>query len=147
MKVGKYNVDFAGVKYDGTIPYSKVVIEEFDGDCPIAMYTKTLYFNIGTNFMVSPFSTEKEIEDYLGYPDNTKLQLSTKLTVREVGGPACLQNETVDFMEMPIALLRAELLQGGDLYNGFLTSIESSLREQLPTLQINIHTVAEEALR
>ena len=27
MKVGKYNVDFAGVKYDGTIPYSKVVIE------------------------------------------------------------------------------------------------------------------------
>ncbi len=40
-----------------------------------------------------------------------------------------------------------ELLQGGDLYNGFLTSIESSLREQLPTLQINIHTVAEEALR
>ncbi len=40
MKVGKYNVDFAGVKYDGTIPYSKVVIEEFDGDCPIAMYTK-----------------------------------------------------------------------------------------------------------
>ena len=97
--------------------------------------------------MVSPFSTEKEIEDYLGYPDNTKLQLSTKLTVREVGGPACLQNETVDFMEMPIALLRAELLQGGDLYNGFLASIESSLKEQLSDLQVDTAVIAEEALR
>lgn len=88
QEIGKYNVDFVGVSYDGDIPYQMVIIEEFDDDTPIKGSKKTLYFrqNIGTEtkYIMPDMRTETEIEKWLQYRNNTKLQIYNKLVIEEV---------------------------------------------------------------
>lgn len=87
-EVGKYNVDFEGLIYDGKIPYQMIIFEEFNGDTPIKGSRKTLYFrdDIGfkNEYIIPKFETESEVEKYLHYRNNTKLKLYNKLVVETV---------------------------------------------------------------
>ena len=76
-EIGKYNVDYEGLSYDGKIPYQMVIIAEFDGDKELSR--KRFYFrdNIGLNrfYIMPPLGTEEQIEDILQYPDNSKIRV------------------------------------------------------------------------
>lgn len=87
-EVGKYNVDYEGISYDGKIPYEMIIIEEFDGNIPVKGSRKTLYFrqNIGTErkYIMPEMKTETDIEFWLQYRNNTKLQILNKIVVEEI---------------------------------------------------------------
>lgn len=74
-EIGKYNVDYEGLSYDGKIPYQMVIISEFDGDKELSR--KRLYFrdNIGANrfYIMPPLRTEEQIEKILQYPNNSRI--------------------------------------------------------------------------
>lgn len=61
------------------------------------------------------------------------------LTIETIGGVDFEGQAEVNFLKDPFTvqnackILRDEILKHGDLYNGFLSSIESSLREQKAT--------------
>ena len=75
-EVGKYNVDFEGLSYDGNTPYEMVIIEEFNGNVPVEESRKTLYFrqNVGAEkeYIVPNFKDETEIEKWLQYRKDRK---------------------------------------------------------------------------
>lgn len=87
-EIGKYNVDFEGLSYDGNIPYQMVIIEEFNGNTPVEGGKKILYFrqNIGTErkYIMPEFKNEKAVEMWLQYQNNTKIQMYNKIVVEEV---------------------------------------------------------------
>lgn len=87
-EVGKYNVDFEGLSYDRKIPYEMVIIEEFSGDIPVEGSRKTLYFRQNNSkentYIIPAFNTEEEIEKWLQYKNNTKIQIYNKIIVEEV---------------------------------------------------------------
>lgn len=68
-EIGKYNIDFARLSYDGKIPYEMVIIEEFNGNEPVKGSKKTLYFrqNIGTErkYIMPEFKNEAAVEMWL----------------------------------------------------------------------------------
>ena len=82
-EIGKYNVDYEGLSYDGKIPYQMVIIAEFDGDKELSR--KRFYFrdNIGLNrfYIMSPLGTEEQIEDILQYPDNSKIRVYNQMVI------------------------------------------------------------------
>lgn len=87
-KIGKYNVDFEGLEYDGKIPYEMVIIEEFNENTPVKGSKKTLYFrqNIGIErrYIIPEFTNEKSVEIWLQYRNNAKIQIYNKIVVEEV---------------------------------------------------------------
>lgn len=82
-EIGKYNVDYEGLSYDGKIPYQMVIIAEFDGDKELSR--KRFYFrdNIGLNrfYIMPPLGTEEQIEDILQYPDNSKIRVYNQMVI------------------------------------------------------------------
>lgn len=87
-EVGKYNIDFEGLSYDGNIPYEMVIIEEFNGNAPVEGSKKTLYFrqNIGTErkYIMPQFKNEEEVEMWLQYRNNAKIQVYNKIVTEEI---------------------------------------------------------------
>lgn len=89
-EVGKYNVDYEGLSYDydGQIPYEMIIIEEFEGNTPIAGSRKTLYFrqNTGTErkYIMPKMRTEQDVEFWLQYRNCSKIQIYNKLVIEEV---------------------------------------------------------------
>lgn len=84
-EVGKYNIDYEGLSYDGNIPYNMVIIEEFDGNTPVKGSRKTLYFRenqgIERIYILPGMRTEEQIEQFLRYPNNAKLKVYMKPVV------------------------------------------------------------------
>lgn len=87
-EVGKYNVDFEGLIYDGNIPYEMVIIEAFDGNTPIDGSRKILYFRSNTEaerkYIMPEFRNEESVEMWLQYRNNAKIQIYTKTIVEEI---------------------------------------------------------------
>lgn len=88
-EVGKYNIDFEGLSYDGKIPYEMVIIEEFNGNTPVEDSRKILYFsrkNIGNErkYIMPCFRNEEEVEMWLQYRNYAKIQIFNKIVVEEV---------------------------------------------------------------
>lgn len=86
-EIGKYNVNFCGLSYDGNIPYEMVIIEEFNGNVPVKGNKKTLYFrqNIGTKrkYIMPMINTETEVKQWLQYRNYSKIQIYNKLVIEE----------------------------------------------------------------
>lgn len=82
-EVGRYNIDYCGKSYDGTIPYQMVIISTFEGDKEVAK--KVLYFrdNIGVDgiYIIPPMKTEDQIKRLLIYPDNAKIRAYNNLII------------------------------------------------------------------
>lgn len=147
-EIGKYNVDFEGISYDGKIPYEMVIIEEFAEGKPVKGSKKTLYFRGEKNYIMPVFSTEEAVEMYLQYANNTKLQIFSKVVVEEVHNSGRRTRTRGNSVQEAMKVLRAELLRHGDLYNGFQASIESSVKEQQVLSQHrNSDTIAKGILR
>ncbi|MCM1178672.1 MAG: hypothetical protein NC347_00310 [Clostridium sp.] len=85
-QIGKYNIVYEGISYDGKIPYRMFIITEFEGNTPIREIT--LYFrrNIGTEekYLMPDMRTESDIERWLQYPDESKIQIYNQLVVETV---------------------------------------------------------------
>lgn len=62
-----------------------VIIEKFNSNTPVEGSKKTLYFrqNIGTErkYIIPEFSNEKEVEKWLKYRNNSKIQIYNKLVI------------------------------------------------------------------
>ena len=80
-EVGKYNVDYEGLSYDGKTPYEMIIIEEFDGNTPVKGSRKTLYFRIDGKYIVPQLNTEAKIEAWLKYKNNSKIQVHKEVVV------------------------------------------------------------------
>ena len=78
-EVGRYNVDYEGLVYDGKIPYQMVIIEKFNGNTPIEGSRKTLYFRDNQKaerkYIVPEIRTETEVEQFLKYQNNAKIKI------------------------------------------------------------------------
>ena len=84
-EVGKYNVDFEGGCYDEKTPYTMVIFEEFGEDNkPVSGTRKTLYFRDERNYIVPDFITEAEVEPFLHYKNNQKLEVINRKIVYEI---------------------------------------------------------------
>lgn len=84
-EVGKYNVDFEGGCYDEKTPYTMVIFEEFGEDNkPVNGTRKTLYFRNERNYIVPRFGTEAEVEQFLHYKNNQKLEVINQKIVYEI---------------------------------------------------------------
>lgn len=84
-EIGKYNVDYAGLSYDGKSPYQMVIISIFEGDKEVAR--KVLYFrdNIGIDrtYIVPQMKTEKQVEDILHYPNNARISVYNQMVIKK----------------------------------------------------------------
>ncbi len=78
-EIGRFNVDYAGLIYDGRIPYNMIIISEFD-DADKFLGNKTFYF-YGE---VPDFETEEEVEEVYSFLRYTKLQAERRLVVRKI---------------------------------------------------------------
>lgn len=78
-EIGRFNVVYAGLIYDGEIPYNMIIIEEFD-DMDQVLGKKTYYF-IGD---LPEFEFEEEVEEVYSFPRYTKLQAERRLVVRKI---------------------------------------------------------------
>ena len=84
------------------------------------------------------FVDGKQIEKitHLGFEVNLLEIPSVTLNIEQISGVDFEGQAEVNFLNDPYAvqnackILQEELLKHGDLYNGFLSSIESSLKEQ-----------------
>lgn len=78
-EVGKYNVSFEGIIYDGKTPYELVIIQEFDGNAPIHGGKKVLYIRNGiydgSEYIIPKFETEHDVERLLTYPNNARIAI------------------------------------------------------------------------
>ena len=87
-EIGKYNIDFAGLIYDGIIPYELIIIEEFDGNIPIQGSRKSFYIrkNIGNEnkYIYPNLRCERDVENILQYPNNSRLAIYNKIIVERV---------------------------------------------------------------
>lgn len=84
-EVGKYNVDYEGLSYDGKIPYEMVIIEEFDGNTPVEGSRKTLYFRTDEKYIVPQLNTESKIEVWMKkYKNNSKIQVHKDKIIEKV---------------------------------------------------------------
>ena len=82
--IGKYNVDFAGLIYNGNIPYDMVIISEFDGNTELKR--KTFYFraNMEREYTYAKplFRTEADIERYFKSRNNARFCVFRWLQVK-----------------------------------------------------------------
>lgn len=87
-EVGKYNIDFVGLSYDGNIPYEMIIIEEFNGNVPVVGSRKILYFRQNLDFkmkyIIPDFKDETEVEMWLQYRNNAKIQIYSKIIIEEI---------------------------------------------------------------
>ncbi len=87
-EVGKYNIDFVGLSYDGNIPYEMIIIEEFNGNVPVVGSRKILYFRQNLDFkmkyIIPDFKDETEVEMWLQYRNNAKIQIYNKIIIEEI---------------------------------------------------------------
>ena len=95
-QVGKYNVNYCGLSYDGDTPYELVIIEEFDGEKYVKGSKKELYFRRNKRtereYILPDMRTEKEVEKWLQYKNHTKIVAKMKIEI------SILQNITDKIM-------------------------------------------------
>lgn len=86
--IGKYNVDYAGLSYDGGIPYQLVIIEEFDEHNKPTGNKKSLYFRcnrtVTEKYVMPDLSTEKKVGEWMGFKNYTKFQIFNCRMAEEV---------------------------------------------------------------
>lgn len=79
-EIGRFNVDYAGLIYDGRIPYNMIIISEFD-DADKFLGKKTFYF-YGE---VLDFETEEEVEEVYSLPiSQGKLRVERSLVIQKM---------------------------------------------------------------
>ncbi|MCM1178671.1 MAG: hypothetical protein NC347_00305 [Clostridium sp.] len=85
-QIGKYNVVFNGIAYDGKIPYQIVMIAEFSENTPIREITLYVRQNIGITgkYLLPDMRTESDVARWLQYPDKSKIQIYNQLVVETV---------------------------------------------------------------
>ena len=87
-QIGKYNVDYAGLSYDGKTPYHMVIIEEFDQNDKPTGNRKTFYFRgnrtMAERYIMPDLSTEEAIDEWMRYPSYSKFKLYRKTVIEKV---------------------------------------------------------------
>lgn len=87
-QIGKYNVDYEGLSYEGNIPYHMVIIEEFDQDDKPIGNRKTFYFRRNRTtterYIMPNLSTEEAIDKWMLYPNYSKFQLYRKTVIERI---------------------------------------------------------------
>ncbi len=74
-KIGKYNVDYCGVAYDGKYCYEMINVAEFDqADKPIPNSMKVFYFTP----YAPEFKTEEEIDQLMTFNCYQKFKVERK---------------------------------------------------------------------
>lgn len=93
-------------------------------------------------------TTVKSVDFHVGVGDNPEFDFEMDcMTEIDVFGDVRF-SFTPKTVEQAVKVLRNELLKHTDFYNGFLASIESSVKEQKPSLPYrNSKKIAEEILR